>query len=185
MTTLSALIKNRRFLVKRRKQNHKISFHFLSGSPHTPRRKWIGKEIFGFGSRPKGARGAPRSLHHAIGAYGEVQSHHALRACVSRQNPADFAHTMFELRPRNTANIHFCPKRQERACREATRNAIFALRAKVFSETEPARGRERRVRLSKAQSPAVAGQPIFLFALSSDVKRFLISIARKPNFQYE
>jgi hypothetical protein len=89
--------------VKRRKQNHKISFHFLSGSPHTPRRKWIGKEIFGFGSRPEGARGAPRSLHRAIGAYGEVQSHHALGACVSRQNPADFAHTMFELRPKNTA----------------------------------------------------------------------------------
>jgi len=59
--------------MKRRKQNHKISFHFLSGSPHTPRRKWIGKEIFGFGSRPKGARGAPCSLHHAIRAYGEVQ----------------------------------------------------------------------------------------------------------------
>ena len=129
--------------MKRRKQNHKISFHFLSGSPHTPRRKWIGKEIFGFGSRPEGARGAQYSLHHAIGAYGEVQSHHARGACVSHQNPADFAHTMFELRPRNTANFHFCPKRQERACREATRNAIFALRAKVFSEPEKARGRAR------------------------------------------
>ncbi|MCR4313288.1 MAG: hypothetical protein NUV58_03505, partial [Candidatus Roizmanbacteria bacterium] len=89
--------------MKRRKQNHKISFHFFSGSPHTPRRKWIGKEIFGFGSRPEGARGAPRSLHHAIGAYGKGKSHHALGACVSRQNPADFAHTMFELRPENTA----------------------------------------------------------------------------------
>jgi len=129
------------WIMKRRKQNHKISFHFLSGSPHTPRRKWIGKEIFGFGSRPEGARGAPRSLHRAIGAYGEVQSHHALGACVSRQNPADFAHTMFELRPKNTANFHFRPKRRERACREATRNAIFALRAKVFSGTRKARGR--------------------------------------------
>ena len=173
-------------MVKRRKQNHKISFHFLSGSPHTPRRKWIGKEIFGFGSRPKGARGAPRSLHHAIGAYRKGKSHHALRACVSRQNPADFARTMFELRPKNTANFHFCPKRQERACREATRNAIFALRAKVFSETEKARGRARGgFVLSKAQSPAKAGQPIFLFALSGDVERFLISIALKLTFQYE
>ncbi|MDD3072722.1 MAG: hypothetical protein PHP47_03360 [Candidatus Pacebacteria bacterium] len=129
--------------MKRRKQNHKISFHFLSGSPHTPRRKWIGKEIFGFGSRPEGARGAHCSLHHAIGAYVLGKSHHALRACVSPQNPADFAHTMFELRPETTANFHFCPKRQERACREATQNAIFALRAKVFSETEKARGRAR------------------------------------------
>jgi len=48
---------------------------------------------------------------------------------------------MFELRPENTANFHFCPKRQERACRFATRNAIFALRAKVFSEPEKTRGR--------------------------------------------
>jgi hypothetical protein len=130
-------------MLKRRKQNHKISFHFLSGSPHTPRRKWIGKEIFGFGSRPEGARGAPRSLHHAIRAYDLGKSHHALRACVSRQNPADFAHTMFELRPENTANFHFCQKRQERVCRFATRNAIFALRAKVFSGARRARGRAR------------------------------------------
>ena len=71
--------------MKRRKQNHKISFHFFAGSPHTPRRKWIGKEFFGFGSRPEGARGAPHSLHHAIGAYDLGKSHHALRACeVSR-----------------------------------------------------------------------------------------------------
>ena len=46
--------------VKRRKQNHKISFHFFSGYPHTPRRKWIGKEIFGFGLRPQGACEARR-----------------------------------------------------------------------------------------------------------------------------
>jgi len=53
----------------------------------------------------------------------------------------DFARKTFELCPTNTANFHFRPKRRERACREATRNAIFALRAKVFSETEKARGR--------------------------------------------
>ena len=129
--------------MKRRKQNHKISFHFFSGSPHTPRRKWIGKEIFGFGLRPKGARGAHCSLHHEIRTYDLGKSHHALRACEVNQNPADFAHTMFELRPRNTAKFHFCPKRQERACREATRNAIFALRAKVFSEARRACGRAR------------------------------------------
>ena len=130
-------------MLKQRKQNHKISFHFLSGSPHTPRRKWIGKEIFGFGLRPKGARGALGWRWHALHAYDRVQSHHARGACEVNQNPADFAHTMFELRPRNTANFHFCPKRQERTCREATRNAIFALRAKVFSEPEKARGRAR------------------------------------------
>ena len=89
--------------LKRRKQNHKISFHFFAGSPHPPRRKWIGKEIFGFGLRPKGERGALHSLHHAIGAYDLGSSHHALGACVSHQNPADFARTLFELRPKNTA----------------------------------------------------------------------------------
>jgi len=71
--------------MKRRKQNHKISFHFFAGSPHTPRRKWIDKEIFGFGLRPKRARGAHCSLYHAIGAYDLGSSYHALRACeVSR-----------------------------------------------------------------------------------------------------
>ena len=51
-------------------------------------------------------RACPRRIgshHHAIGAYEAVSSHHALRACVSHQNPADFARTMFELRPKNTA----------------------------------------------------------------------------------
>ena len=55
---------------KRRKQNQKTSFHFLSGSPHTPRRKRIGKEVFGFVHATRGSvRGAQHSLHHAIGAY--------------------------------------------------------------------------------------------------------------------
>ena len=116
-------------VIKRRQQNQKISFHFLSGSPHTPRRKRIGKEIFGFVGRPWGARGA--------------QSLHALGAWIIQQNPADFARTMFELRPKNTANFDFRPKGRGSACREATRNAISALRAKVFSGTRRAHGRAR------------------------------------------
>jgi len=104
--------------VKRRKQNHKISFHFLSGSPHTPRRKWIGKEIFGFVHATGGSvRGAHCWLHHAIGAYDLGKSHHALRACVSHQNPADFAHTMFELRPKNTAEGNFRIRKVRRSPR--------------------------------------------------------------------
>ena len=50
---------------------------------------------------------------------------------------------MFELRPENTANFDFRQNGRGSACREATRNAIFALRAKVFSGTEKARGRAR------------------------------------------
>ena len=52
-----------------------------------------------------------------------------------------FVQKKLEFQPKGTASFHFRPKRRERACREATRNAIFALRAKVFSGTEKARGR--------------------------------------------
>jgi len=81
--------------------------HFLSifcGSPLHPRRfKRKGKEIFGFGSRLEGARGAGCQHYHEIRAYDLVQSYHSLRACIILQNPADSARTMFELRPENTA----------------------------------------------------------------------------------
>ena len=91
--------------MKRRKQNHKISFQFFAAPPCTPRRfKRKGKEIFGFGLRLEGARGADCQHYHKIRAYDLVQSHHALRALQVNQNPADFVHTLFELRPRNTAN---------------------------------------------------------------------------------
>ena len=88
-------------VMKRRQQNQKFSFHFLSGSPHTPRRKRIGKEIFGFVGRPEGARGA-QSLH-ALRAYDFGQTHHAVGAWIIPQNPADFARNSFELCPTNTA----------------------------------------------------------------------------------
>jgi len=68
-------------VVKRRKQNHKISFHFFATPPCTPRRFFERKEIFGFGLRPEGARGAHCSLHHAIRAYDSISSHHARGAC--------------------------------------------------------------------------------------------------------
>jgi hypothetical protein len=126
-------------ITKRRKQNHKISFQFFAAPPLHPRRfKRKGKEIFGFGSRLEGARGAVYSHHHEIRAYGKVSSYHALGACEVNQNPADFAHTMFELRPRNSANFHFCPKRQNVECRKATQNAKNALHAKVFSSSRRA-----------------------------------------------
>jgi len=106
---------------KRRKQNHKISFHFFSGSPHTPRRKWIGKEIYGFVHATAGSvRGAQDWRWQALRAYDWVSSHHALGACVSRQNPADFAHTLFELRPKNTARHNSAPGFAEKP-REGTR----------------------------------------------------------------
>ena len=93
---------------KRRKQNHKISYQFFAAPPCTPRRfKRKGKEIFGFGSRLEGARGADCQYYYEIRAYDLVQSHHALRACEANQNPQDFVHTEFELRSRNTASWNF------------------------------------------------------------------------------
>jgi len=56
-------------------------------------------------TRPEGARGAQGWRWQALGAYALRSHHHALGACVSHQNPADFAHTMFELRPKSTALI--------------------------------------------------------------------------------
>jgi hypothetical protein len=69
--------------------------------------------------------------------------YHARGAWTIRQNPADFAHTMFELRPENTAKFHFRQKRQNVGRRYTTPSAIFALRAKVFSGKRKARARAR------------------------------------------
>ena len=68
-------------ILKRLKQNHKISYQFFAAPPCTPRRFFERKEIFGFGLRLEGARGALYSLHHAIGAYAEGLHHHTLGAC--------------------------------------------------------------------------------------------------------
>jgi hypothetical protein len=80
MLSYNTSVQNNDFM-KRRNQNQKFSFPFFASPPH-PRRKRNCKEIFGFGIATEGSmRGAS----------------------VIRQNPADFARTMFELRPRNTA----------------------------------------------------------------------------------
>ena len=47
-------------MVKRRKQNHKISFHFLSGSPHTPAENGLVRKFLVLYTRPKGACEARR-----------------------------------------------------------------------------------------------------------------------------
>ena len=72
--------------MKRRNQNQKFSFPFFAGSPHTPRRKRNCKEKFWVLVHATGGsvRGAHCSLHHEIGAYDSVSSHHALRACEVR-----------------------------------------------------------------------------------------------------
>ncbi len=93
--------------MKRRKQNQNISFQFFAAPPCTPRRFFKDKEIFGFACAT--GRSAPEArwnLHsHGRGAYAEVWSCHARGAWTIRQNPADFVHTMFELRSKNTANL--------------------------------------------------------------------------------
>jgi hypothetical protein len=128
------------------KQNQKIPFHSLGrfaaeGWGEETREKC--KEIFWFLhtlslERVRGALSRFTTLSERT-----IQSRATTRSAraISRQNPADFVHTRFELRPKNTANFHFRPKRWKAECREATQNAIFALRAKVFSGQEKACGR--------------------------------------------
>ena len=69
-------------IMKRRKQNHKIFFHFLSGSPHTPAENGLVRKFLGFAPRELVERGRG--------------------AKVIRQNPADFVRNTFELRPIHT-----------------------------------------------------------------------------------
>ena len=139
--------------MKRRKQNHKISFHFLSGSPHTPPRKKIGKENFGFGLRPKGARGAPHSLHHAIRAYGEVQSHHALRACVSRGS----VQKRLEFHPNSTANLRFQHFGKRLPRRVAPRQARYARQSPILQQFATLRvAKRKRLGFGFGSSPSKA-----------------------------
>ena len=86
------------------KQNQKFPFHFLSAPPTLPAElNQKGGKIFGF--CPRESASAPEARSSAIGAYFAGSSHHARGACVSRQNPADFARNTFELRPIHTAKI--------------------------------------------------------------------------------
>lgn len=129
--------------VKRQKQNHKISFHFFSGSPHTPRRKWIGKEIFGFGSRPEGARGAHCSLHQRnrsvrIGkepprAPRVRQSSKSCGFCSYNVRTSSKKHRQFSLLP-ETAGASVSPSDTEcHFC--ATRHGFFRDRTSARSRT--------------------------------------------------
>jgi len=108
--------------MKRRNQNQKFSFPFFAGSPHTPRRKRNCKEKFLVLVHATGGsvRGAHCSLHHTIGAYGEVSSHHTLGACVSPFQ--DFA--------RNAFGFH----RTEGASQYEAQNSARAKRECVWRE---------------------------------------------------
>ncbi len=163
------------YIVKRRKQNHKISFHFFAAPPCPPRllnglvRKFL---VLVRDQREREACTSRFTTNP--NAYDLVQNHHALRALQVNQNPADFAHTMFELRPENTANFHFCPKRQNVECRKATPSAIFALRAKVFSGKRKARARARG-----------GSNQSFCSPYSGDVKLFFHFDCPKANFSIQ
>jgi hypothetical protein len=128
------------------KQNQKFPFHFFfrfaaEGWGEEARGKC--KEIFWFLHTRVRERVRGALVRTTTQSERTIQSRATTRSAraISRQNPADFVHTRFELRPKNTANFHFRPKRWNVGCREATQNAIFALRAKVFSGQEKACGR--------------------------------------------
>jgi hypothetical protein len=95
-------------ITKRRNPNQKIPFHFFfrfaaEGWGEEAREKC--KEIFWFLHRRvhKRVRGALYRFPMKSGRTERFRATTRSAACVSRQNPADFAHTMFELRPKNSA----------------------------------------------------------------------------------
>ena len=129
-------------MVKRRKQNHKISFHFFAAPPCTPRRKWIGKEIFGFvhASCAERARRAlftlPRNPSVRRGfklprAPRVHQSSKSCGFCSYNVRTSSKKHRQLSLLP-ETAECGVSPSDTE--CQErATRQGFFKLTASVRS----------------------------------------------------
>jgi len=61
----------------------------------------------GGGMHARSDSGARPEAQSNSNAYASRSHHHALGALQVNQNPADFAHTLFELRPENTAKQNF------------------------------------------------------------------------------
>ncbi len=98
-----------RFPLIKRKPKQK-NFHTLFKDKNGGQKKIknvMKKFLFWFAVAERRQAETHQLNYHALRAYDLVQSHHARGACVSRQNPADFARTLFELRPRNTAVVVF------------------------------------------------------------------------------
>ena len=190
--------------MKRRKQNHKISFHFFAAPPCTPRRfKRKGKEIFGFGSRLEGARGAhclapPRNPSVRFGSepprvpcLSKSEAIGNKQQCIASAR-ASVIKILRILFVKSSNFVQETPPiftfaRNGRMWSVAKRHRMPRTRyAPRFFQAHGERALgDVEVHLSKAQSKTEVLQPIFLFALWAIVMRFLISIVQKLSFQYK
>ena len=172
---------------KRRKQNHKISFQFFAAPPCTPRRfKRKGKEILWFWfatgrSARCGLSALPRNPSVRGGIKPTTRAARAKLIKILRILFVKSSNFVQETPPiftfaRNGRMWSYAARHRMPRTRYAPR--FFQINGeRALGDVE--------VRLSKAQSKTKVLQPIFLFALSSDVKRFLISIVQKLTFQYK
>ena len=174
------------FCVKRRKQNHKISFHFFAAPPCTPRllnglvrkflvlvRDWKEREARIVSITTKSER--------TIWFRATTRSARAKLIKILRILFVKSSNFVQETPPvitfaRNGRMWNYAPRHGMPRTRYAPR---------FFQGNEQRALGDVEVYLSKAQSKTEVLQPIFLFVLSDDVKRFLISIVQKLSFQYK
>jgi len=170
--------------MKRRKQNHKISFHFLPAPPTPPAENGLVRKflVLVCDRREREARSIrfTTQSERTIWVQATTRSARASVIKILRILFIQCSNFVQETPP------IFTFARNGRSERVAKRHGMpFVRYAPRFFQRQSQRAVAHEVvRLSKAQSKTKVLQPIFLFALSGDVKRFLISIAQKLTLQY-
>jgi len=172
--------------MKRRKQNHKISFHFFAAPPCTPRllnglvRKFL--VLYASG----------RSARRADVGVTTLSERKIKFRITTRSARAKLIKILRILFVKSSNFVQETPPiytfaRNGRMWSVAKRHGMPRTRyAPRFFQAHGERALgDVEVRLSLAQSKTKVLQPIFLFALSGGVKRFLISIVQKLTFQYK
>ena len=171
--------------MKRRKQNHKISFHFFAAPPCTPAVFLKGRKFLVLYATGRSARRAQVGVTTlSERTIWERATSRSARALVFKILRILFIHCSNFVQ-KTPPIITFA--RNGRMWSVAKRHQMPRTRyAPRFFQAHGERALgDVEVHLSKAQSKTEVLQPIFLFALSGDVKRFLISIVQKLSFQYK
>jgi hypothetical protein len=173
-------------ITKRRKQNHKISFQFFAAPPCTP----------------AVLKGKVRKFLVLVRDWKEREAR-SIRTTTKSERTERFQATTRSARAKLIKILQILLIQCSNFVQETPPIFTFARNGRMWSVAKRHRMPRTRytprffqahgeralgdveVRLSKSQSPEVSGQPILLFALSSDVKRFLTSIVQKLSFQYK